>query len=47
MRSASEAQDCGVLYSTAKECNEAGADAAAHECNRIYELKYQRIKDNL
>jgi len=25
---------------TAKECNEAGEDAAAVECNRIYEMEY-------
>ena len=31
--------------STVRERNEAGADAAALECNRIYELKHQRSDD--
>ena len=40
MRRAGEAHDCGVPLCTAKERNEAGADAAVLECNRIYELKH-------
>ena len=40
MRRAGEARDGGVPLSTAKERNDAGADAAALECNRICELEH-------
>jgi len=43
MRRAGEARDRGVPLRTAKERNEAGADAEAIECKRIYEIKHLGI----